>query len=283
MTTTKLSDRALLVQLNISQWVGRKFDRSVSEKVAIDYRTDVSVGRYNKALLPATDALKRIQAKTTSIRADFYKNTSPWGIEGTNILSTKNYLGFMAQFRKHSSEWWQLVDSFVSAYPQLVSQAQASLGPMFNVSDYPPAEAIRDKFYIDLAVFPVPATDFRVQLGDDIVAGIRQDIEERVQHASRIAMQDLWSKLHDKVQKVQEKLVDPAAIFRDSLIENVQEQCDLLKRMNFNDDPDLEAMRVRVEQAIAACHPDNLRLDPDYRQEVADEAAKIMAEMQGYF
>lgn len=283
MTYSTLSDRALLVQLTVSQWVGRKFDRSVSEKVAVDYHTDVSVGRYNKALLPATEALKRVQAKTTFIRAEYYRNTSPWGIEGTNILSTKNYLGYMAQYRKHSAEWWQLVDQFIDAYPKLVSQAQSSLGSMFNAGDYPSPSAIRDKFHIDLAVFPVPATDFRVQLGEDVVGSIQKDIEDRIQHASRIALQDMWSKLYDKVEKVQAKLVDPSATFRDSLIERVEEQCELLERLNFADDPALEAMRLRVKTAIAACNPDSLRLDLDYRQEIADEAAKIMEDMKGYF
>ena len=46
-----------------------------------------------------------------------------------------------------------------------------------------------------------------------------------------------------------EKLADPKAVFRDTLVENTKEVCSILSRLNFADDPDLETMRQQVEES----------------------------------
>ena len=40
----KLSDKALLVQLNISQWTARKYDKKATEQVAATYNSAVQAG-----------------------------------------------------------------------------------------------------------------------------------------------------------------------------------------------------------------------------------------------
>jgi hypothetical protein len=75
-----------------------------------------------------------------------------------------------------------------------------------------------------------------------------------------------------------EKLADPKAIFRDSMLENTREICALLPRLNFTDDPDLETMRQQVEATLLK-HPEALRNDPDLRRDTAAEAKKIMDAM----
>ena len=42
----------------------------------------------------------------------YYANTLPWGIEGTMLLPSANYLNFMTEFSKAKAEWQTLVDSF---------------------------------------------------------------------------------------------------------------------------------------------------------------------------
>lgn len=273
-----LNDRALLVQLSISQWTARKYDKKATRQVADANGTTMDAGRYNKALLPMNDLLDNIHKKTTYIRQKFYDNTLPWGIEGTMMLPTANYLSFMSDFRKERGEWNVLVDTFVQNYDGLVSNAQRILGSLYDHSDYPSSVDIRQKFHMDMAVFPVPSTDFRVSIGSDELTRIQQDVERRVQEAQSKAMTEVWQRLHDRVKHMAEKLADPKAIFRDSMIENAREICALLPRLNFSDDPNLEAMRQQVEASLLR-HPDALRNDPDLRRDTAAEAKKIMDAM----
>lgn len=274
-----LSDRALLVQLSISQWTARKYDKKATQEVASAFNTAKDAGRYNKSLLPMNDYLDRVHKKTTFIREKFYKNTLPWGIEGTMMLPTSNYLQFMTDFRKEKNEWQYLVDQFVGNYDQLREDAKRVLGGLYNDADYPTLTDVSQKFKIDMAVFPVPATDFRCAIASDELTRIQQDVEKRVADAQATAMKEVWTRLYDRVKHMAEKLADPKAIFRDTLVENLQEQCSMLSRLNFMDDPNLETLRQQVEGTLASHHPDALRNDPDLRRDTAAEAKAIMDKM----
>lgn len=277
-----LNDRALLTQLSVSQWMGRKLDKKASKDVTDAAGASRDAGRFNKVLLPGCDELANIHTKTGLVRSKYYDNTLPWGLDGTQILPTSNYLGYSTEFRKDRSDWFSLVDVFCAAYERAKWNAEYSskhtLGALWNPADYPKVDEIRAKFDMDLAIFPIPATDFRVQIASDELSRIQQDVERRVMDAQKVAMRDVWQRLYDRVQKIAEKCADPKAIFRDSMMENAREMCDLLPRLNFADDPDLEAMRMAVESKLIH-HPEALRNNPDLRRDTATEARKIMDAM----
>lgn len=277
-----LNDRALLVQLTISQWTARKYDKKATQQVADANNTTMSAGRFNKSLLPMNDLLDHVHKKATHIRTKFYENTLPWGIEGTQMLPTANYLSFMTDFRKEKAEWNHLVNNFVDNYDALQQDAKRILGNLYNPADYPSSMEIRQKFHMDMSVFPVPSTDFRVSIASEELTRIQQDVERRVKEAEQTAMKEVWQRLYDRVKHMAEKLADPKAIFRDSMIENAREICAILPRLNFADDPNLEALRQEVEMGISNHHPDALRNDPDLRRDTAAQAKAIMDKMSVY-
>jgi len=274
-----LSDKALLVQLNISQWTARKYDKRVTEQVAAQNGTTMAAGRYNKSLLPLNDYLAHVHQKASAIRQRYYANTLPWGLDGTQMLPSANYLAFMTEFRKEKSLWEQLVSDFVDNYSTLKRNAQTVLGKMYNEADYPSETDIAGRFRMDLAVMPVPSTDFRVSLSDGELTRLQADIEKRLQDASASAMKDVWQRLYDRVQHMAERLSDPTAVFRDSMVDNARELCALLPRLNFADDPNLEAMRNEVEARLTSHHPDSLRNNSLVRSSAAADAKQIMDKM----
>ena len=273
-----LNDKALLVTLNIGGWAGRKLDKRVTQDVARSNGVSTSAGRYNKSLLPNCSILEDIHAMAVTIRNEFYDNTLPWGIEGTFILPTSNYLQFTQNFRRRKSDWFSLVNQFSDEYPLLKIKAQHDLGPLYCDADYPDADDIRHKFYMDMHFFPVPSSDFRVQINSDGLAKIRLDVEEQVKNAQAVAMKDLWNRMYGKVEHIAQKLADPKAIFRDSMIDNARDLCELLPRLNFADDPQLETLRTEIEGKLLK-NPEILRLHPEIRRDTAAEAKAIMDRM----
>ncbi len=213
------------------------------------------------------------------IREKFAKNTLPWGVDGTRILPSANYLQFMQDFRKEKSEWQSLVNTFLDNYEYLVAEAKRWLGDLYDEKDYPSKESIIGKFSMDMGIFPVPSNDFRVELSSDELTRIQEDLESRMTSIQQEAMNDCWHRLYKHVEHITEKLSDPKNIFRDSMIENARETCDLLTRLNISEDPNLEAMRQAVERKLLDHHPDTLRNDLDVRQDTAEEARKIMDAM----
>jgi len=161
----------------------------------------------------------------------------------------------------------------------LKSNAERTLGDMYNESDYPDEYDLRSKFGMDMTVLPVPSDDFRVEISSDEMERISAEVKSQVEGAYQSSIKEVWQRLYDKVENMNAKLSDEKAIFRDTLVENVREMCELLPRMNLNDDPDLENMRQQVDSLLASNHPDSLRNDPVKRRQKADESKDIMNKM----
>ena len=280
--TTHLSDRALLVQLNVSQWTARKLDKKATREVADANYASREAGNYNKKLLPMSDSLANIHTMTGDIRREFYANTLPWGLENTHMLPTANYLSFMTTFRKRKSEWEAVVRKFLSDYPYLQTNAQRFLGKLYDPADYPDVNDLRHKFSMDLVVMPVPTNDFRVQLADEELSTIHADIQRRVQESSGLAMKEAWQRLYSHVKLMSERLGNTEGRLYDSLFDNAIELCRILPRLNFSDDPNLEAMREEVETKLVGHSKEAIKGSPVLRKQVADEAADIMARMGAF-
>jgi hypothetical protein len=277
-----LSDKALLVHFSVSQWTARKLDRRAS--AIVSENGEGNKGNFNKTLLPTCNELGIVHKDTTDVRKGFYLNTLPWGIDGTFILPSSNYLTYMNDFRSRRNTWMGLVENFIDVYPQAKLDAERILNSgeheLFNPKEYPGIPHLRKLFKMDIAVLPVPTTgDFRVELADAELASIESDMEDRLKEANQAAVQDVWQRLYDKVSWLQGRLADPQNEFRDGTYKDAQDTCELLTRLNFTDDPNLEQLRSEMQQKLVNHHPESLRNDPVLRQDTADEAKAIMDKM----
>ena len=278
----ELQDKAMLVKLSISQWTAKKLDKKVTAEVARNYGTDEDRGRYNKVLI-AKGELDKITKAVSAARAFHYANTLPWGDDGSRILPSANYLAYAQAMAKLRNDFDLAVETFVANYPDLVDQARRELNGLFRVEDYPSYSRIKAKFSFQVGIDPIPsAADFRVQLQDADVERIRQDIQTRAEAAQQDAVQDLWNRLHDVVSRMAERLGTPYAIFRDSLVGNVSELCDLLPRLNLTGDPQLETMRREVADKLTKHDPQTLRDNQYARKDTAKAAEDILTAMAGY-
>lgn len=279
-----LANKALLTSLNISQWTARRLDKRQTEDV--NYRNSAAAGvaRVNKSLLPGATSLERIAKKSGEIRAFFDQSTLPWAGNNMHILKSDGYFAFAQAVAQRKSQWWQLVDDFVREYPQLVVDAQRQLGSMYDPEDYPHPTDIRDRFNIDVRFAPVPeSADWRIDLGDDEMAELRQQVERDVRRAQGDAMREAWDRLYDCVKHAADRLGDPDSKFRDSLVSNAEKLCRVLPSLNLADDPDLEARRQELESTLCGMNAKDLRKYPEVRADTAAKMRDIMAKMSGIY
>ena len=278
----ELSAKALLVSLNISQWAARKLDKR--ESAIVEARNDTCAGaaRVNKSLLPMASSLDRIHKLTGAIRTDYYKLTLPWD-NGTGIIKAESYLAFAQTMSDHKLAWQQAVNKFVDEYDQLREDSKHLLGDLYREEDYPQHSEVARKFSIDLAFYPVPdAGDWRVSLGDEEIAALREQITSKVQESEARAMSEAWRRVFEVVEKAHERLASPDNVFRDSLIDNAKELCAILPTLNITDDPQLESMRREIERSLCGHDPQDLREDEGLRSEVSEELDALMRKMAGY-
>lgn len=280
--TMNLTDRAMLARLSITQWSAKKHDKRVTEEVRQQHHAANDAGRYNKSLISA-EAMKTVQQAASTAREVHYKYTLPWKDDGARILPAKAFGTYQAEMRKLRAEFENAADLFCQAYPDYVEEAHARLNGMFDPKDYPAAEAIRGKFTWEVSFDPLPTGgDFRVELDAMQVQAIQDQIDAKTRDSLAEGMRDAWQRLHEALSRVVERLSKPDAIFRDSLIGNVRELCDVLPLLNVSDNPDLEAARRSVLANIATLDPETLRIDPNERLRAAGDAQRIIDDLSAF-
>ncbi len=282
MNSTSITDKLLLSSLNISQWSARKYDKRATRQITSQNHTSSDAGRFNKSLFPMNSGLNEITKKASSIRKVYYDNTLPWGMEGSQLMPSANYLDFLSKYRSWKSSWEKSVQSFIGSYSYYKGVAKRDLGGLYNEGDYPDVNMVEEKFSMDLVILPLPKTDFWVQSIDDELLNVQADVERRLEEAQRKAMEECWNRLYERVKHMADKLSTPDAIFRDSMVDGLGELCDLLPRLNFSDDPALEDMKDKVKKSLTSVRPEALRNDPALRRNKAREAGSIIHQMSAF-
>lgn len=272
----------MLVSLRISAWSARKYDRKVSQETATAHNTTLEAGRYNKHLLPGdAPAYKSLVSHLANLRVSHYAQTLAWSDDGWRLLPIKNYQEYTDLVRKGFHEADTLLNSFCADYPSMRIEAQRILNGMYQDTDYP--SDIRSKYSWGIEYAPVPCgTDFRVTLAAGEIEAIAARTEERVKQAFSDAQADAVKRLAECLARIHERLALPDAIFRDSLIGNARELCDILTRLNLADDPQLETLRRQTE-LLAASEPQTIRDNHDVRVDVASQAQSILDAMQATY
>lgn len=277
-----IHDKAMLVDLHISQWTARRYDKKVSKQATDSNNATQDAGRFNKALL-SRKALRRITSAVSDLRTYHSERTLPWGKSGSRLLPATEYFAYMEGINTRKAEFEDAVTEFVNNYPAYIADAKLQLNNMFNADDYPEIGDIHSKYRMDVSVSPVPkATDFRIDLGDAEVNRLREDMRKRAEAAQQQATSDLWNRLHEVVQNMATRLANEDSTFRNSLIENIRIVVGLLPGLNITDDPALENVRSEVEASLCSLSPEALRTSPDKRRESAAKAQEIVDKMAGF-
>lgn len=277
-------ENAILVSLSLSCWPGHRLDRQATEETETNHGARRGVGRFTKALLPGAAELETVQKLSSSLRNDHAARTLPWGDDGWRVIPSAGYMAYAADIRAYRSKWDTAVAEFLAAYPRLMEDARAALGTLWSVADYPSLPALEQKFELRHRVHAIPdAADIRVDgASAEELARLRAEAEADVQAGLRAAQGEVKRRIAECLQKLVERLSQPKAVFRDSLIENARELAAIVPRLLLEPDPAIEAAAAELFR-LGQCDPDTLRANQSDRRRAADAAAaaaKLLGDMQ---
>jgi len=286
-----IQNSAMLVDLNISVWTGRKMDKKVSDEIGVSKNAKGRVGNYHKSLLGNEGKLADLQKLVSAIRIWHYEQTLPWSDGGSRLLPMKNFFDYKATLGDYQTQYDEAVASFLTEYPTLVSAAAFQLGDLFDSEEYPEVHKLESKFKFKYVFLPVPEVgDFRIDVSETGKNELREQYEKFYADKLGEAMQDAWDRLHDCVVKMSDKLANTPTprvgkdgeekhvqIFRDSLVTNAVDLCELLTKLNVTNDPKLEQARRKLESAVSGVTAKELREDDDTRLNVKAEIDKILS------
>lgn len=275
-----ISSSAMLVELNISVWTGRKFDKGVSQEIDTQKQTTTRAGNYSKRLFADEPIFDAIQKFAGNSRTYHYHATMPWSDSGLRLLTTTMFFDYQKEITGMEMEFNTLVEQFVNQYDKLVLQAQMKLGALFNPDDYPHVDTVREKFRFSVKFAPVPEVgDWRVNVGNEAQEMLRESYAEYYQANLEQAYADVWERTHEALKRMSDKLSgEKKQIFRDTLVGNVQEMIDLLDKFNITGDPKMKQAKVKMESALSGITPDALREDDALRHDVKSKVDSLLKE-----
>lgn len=285
--------QGILVSLEVTTWSGRRLDRRVTTDTTDREGADRDAGRFNKNLLGGkVPSFAAVVAAASAARAAHYEQTLPWADEGSRLLPTANYLEYTRVIREQRDAFKRKVDAFLAEYPQLVQDAAARLGNMFNSADYPTTAAVAQRFSYRIAFTPVPAgEDIRLNLPDHVTAHMQKGITARVERSVQAAVRDGWDRLYASVERIRDRLQEitgadpdgPQGRLHASLFSGAVETAETLRRLNILGDPQLDAMADRIVRELSQLDPKEIRKAPDAMQATADAADAILSAMAGIY
>lgn len=285
-SASKLASSALIVNLSLSVWTGRKLDKRVSEEVDQAKSTRTRAGNYHKNLLAGSGKLEQINKIAGACRSWLYSVTQPWGDNGDRILPVTTLLDFKSRLTDYERQFSDSVNGFLNDYDTLVSAAAFQLGDLFNRDDYPVREHIESKFGFRYSLIPLPqAGDFRVDIGNDGLRELQEQYEKVMETRVVGAMTEAWERLHDALTKMSERLADDTdvngdpkrKIFRDSLVDNAVEICELLKSFNITGDMRMDEMRKQLEDTLRHVDAQTLRDSDHLRQQTKAKVDALLS------
>lgn len=256
---------ACLCELNISTWTARKLDKNVSREVKQSKGAHSDeAARVNKYLMAGMNNLKEITDYVALVRAEFYRKTLPWSDSGQRLVPMAQFFDLKQWINESEAEFNKKVSQFLTDYPNLISAQAFQLGAMFDRSDYPSVDDIANRFRFRVVFLPLPtAGDFRVDAPIEIVASMKRTYDTMYKERVAEAQRDLWNRVYETLKHMSDRLGYDSngkkVVFRDSLVENALELCELLGTLNVTGDKDLEKARSWLESMLLGVTPEDLR------------------------
>jgi len=283
-----VASRCMLVNLSFGSWRARKLDKA--ETAAVNAKHGTNAFRTVKQLVDKSK-LDGITKNQTEARAYHNSVTVPYDDKGRRVLNSSIYLEYTTKLNQYKAEHDRLVSEFIADYPSIVAEAQRLLNGAFNPDDYPDQYAIAYKFRFGCEVEPIPqAGNFLVSMQQDEVEMIAKQIEATVHAKLTKGMQDVFKRLHTAVAAMAEKLpkFDPEktgaerGTFRDSLVQNMVDICEVLPALNLTQDPALDAMADECQAKLTKYSAALLRDDSAAREETAQAAQELLDKMSAF-
>jgi hypothetical protein len=258
--TILLKNKAMTVKLFRKKINRNTMDKELSD-LLIEQKNVAEKGsvRVNKSIFPKslTDPYQKIISETAKF---FYRTTSPWDDKGYRLLSVKMYKEFTKQIKKYTREFREAVNYFIDHLEGAIEEQKAALGDAFNRNDYQHLfhsngqinrEYLEDCFNLEIEFGTVSdADDLRASLTEEDREILKQHITEKNNEKFAKSQRHIIDELRDAILSVHERLCKEENIFRDTLIGNLEELCDLIPKMNVAGDPAIDQLAADAKAKL---------------------------------
>ena len=262
--SSNLFKRCILVKLNVSAYTGRKLDKNVSAEIDEQKQTKTKGGNYNKMLFPQCERFKAIGKQINVVRDFVNTNTNVFEKGGWRIMKFSNYISFCEQINPMLDKLTNLINNFTDEtnYEESVTSSIFLLNNLVTRGEYPSAQEIKRKFRYRLEECPVPDGSFHVQATEEVRQKLESNMIATMTEKLTESMEDVMNRIQKVVTNAIKGLEDESVpvktkqglrlhqTFRDTLIGNIYDICDIGDSLNLTDDPKITKLVSDLRQAV---------------------------------
>ena len=287
-----MATSAVLVSVDVNVWSATKQDRGISAEVTSAKKADSNAGRFVKNLLADDPTHKKLSNYRQTVYNWVKRSTYRWN-NSQDLLPVAMLSKFKTEYHEHEKNFASLLDEFLNKYPNIISDMAFKQGTMFDRTEYPTAEQIRNKFGIKLYVAEVPTNDFRCNIAQDLADDLKAHYEGQAQEIVSSVMVDATERLVDYMQRIKhccgvdeirntmpqghdEVRYKKRKIY-DTTIQQAKEQCEVLKSFNLTNNPELAEASSSLEKLLADVSAEDLRESDAVRSNVGDGIDSILS------
>lgn len=286
--TSSLKEKAILVDFDGGFFNWQKRDRRIEAAVAKANDVSRNAVRTLKNLFLGCDSqLAAIRSIVQQARCDSDAMTLPWS-PGRRLLLNVAVLPYKERQMRYRTSLDEAKDALSSVYPNLLTTAKHTLGPLFNGDDYPSLSSILASAYITHRFYPLAdASDVRLSCDSALVADIRAEVEAEAANTYRSAVLSTWERLLDIMKSATSNLSKgldgpTSQRYRSEWHDHLSSLVPLLSSLNLDEDPRLDAMAHRCS-AILRSDPQEYEVSLDARARAYTKAQSIYDDLSSIF
>lgn len=312
-TVPSLASSAMLIDLNIGVWTGRKLDKKVGIEVEIAKNAKAKAINATKNLFAGLPELDAIRNFVANVRNWHYANTRPWSDSGTRLLPMAHYFDYMQKIGEFERTYNEMVEQLIQKYPEMIDVAAFKLADLFDRTEYPDVASIRSKFYFNTSLYPVPLTgDIRV----DVIESVKEELVEQFDSFTKKAIEGIYveqweslkevvehlvGRLSDKTEEekvrdrqkqearnqkkeaegkeVKERELSDRRKFHDDMIDKALDKITLLEKLDVMQDSKFQETCSNIKGALANVTVGQLKNDDEIRGSTKDAMQSILDKM----
>jgi hypothetical protein len=285
-----IKNKAIMVCLNRKKLNRNRIDKDISIEVKdLKKVSENGAIRVNKSIFPkaCTDPYGKIYNEASKY---FYRCTLPWDDKGWRLLSIDMFKEFTKRFKKYTRDYREQVNIFIDKVEDHIEEAKNLLGDAFKQEDYTfiadngqiNRQLLEDQFSLEVEFNTVTGgDDLRATLTEADREAVAADIDAKAMAKFAKSQEHIVHGLVDCIGSIHERLSQEENIFRDTLIPNLEDLCDLVPKMNIGGDPAINELAAEAKAKLCKWDCQTLRDDSKRRKEVSKEADAILSKAEG--
>lgn len=261
-------------------WLGetKTIDETDNAEAAGLFGADSESFRACKRILSRTKPeIRALALKRNEIRRYWLSVTLPY-LRGLRLLPLAAVAEVERELTRHAAELRELAAGLVDIHAELLEDARARLGRLFNAGDYP--DTLADCFRVSFGFPSVRPPDYLATLAPDVFQREAERVAAQFNRAAELAETALASEFGSMLERITETLRGTDTdgrprVFRDSMVGNLRDFFQRFRFLRVGSGAELAALVDHAEQLTRGISPQLLRDDSAARALFVDQVARI--------